>query len=237
MKCEDVQALFSDYYDGETELVEEISLHLEGCSDCSKDYVEYYNMLAYVANIEEPDAPEGLHRALVSFADGFFRGRKKHISVVSHRFTSVFASLAAAAAAVLFVWFSGVFDTGAGAYDGQQMFFEFAMPHAAAEVFVEVYDDFHRERLFDLDDEAYDSPFARHYMMIDEFTGDEISGILIPEADDFVFFEPVFAEETVSPAIRPHFATAVIFLAIGMFLGLNVHRIIKHMERKSYDAP
>ena len=229
MKCEDVQALFSDYYDRESELVEEISLHLEGCSDCSKDFVEYYNMLADVANIEETDVPDGFHQGLMSYADGFSRGRRKHISVTSHRFASVFASLAAAAAAVLFVWFSGVFDTGR-MYDDPQMFAEFE-PHAAARSFDEIY-DFPRERLFEAEDEAYDYPLAWHIMATDEFTGDEISAFFIPETD-FAFFEPA----TARPAMRPHFATAMIFLVVGLFLGLNTHRIIKHIERKSDYAP
>ena len=256
MKCEDVRNLFSEYFDDETEMASEITLHLDRCSDCRKEFEEYHKLLIDVANIEEPDVPDGFHQALVSYADGFYRGRKKHISITSHRFASVFGSLAAAAAAVLIVWFTGAFDTSPALLESPQMLAEVAAPQAAADAFEDVYDIpeyFPRARHFDFDDETYDFyigvfdepyPFVWHYMTTDEFTGEEISAFIIPEADTFVFFDEPFFEPIIievgymgSPVIRPRFATAVVFLMIGLFLGYHLHRLNKYLERKSDNAP
>ena len=246
MKCEYVRELFSEYYDDETELSEKIALHLDECQSCSSEYEEYRSLLADVASLDEPDVPDGFRASLVSYADGFYRGRKKHISITSHRFVSVFGSMAAAAAAVLFVWFSSVFDTGAGMYERPEMLAEFAVPQAASETlydYYEVFEDFPAARRFDFGDASYDyvseTPYLWHYMTVDEFTGEGVSAFVMPESDYFGFFEPIIIEVGYmgSPVIRPRFATAVLFLIIGLFLGFNLHRLAKYIERKSDNAP
>ena len=246
MKCEDVRGLFSEYYDGETNQADEISLHLEGCADCNNEFEEFRSIFLHVSDIKETDVPVGFRQALVSYADGFYKGRKRHISITRHKFASAFASMAAAAAAVLVVWSIGIFDTGSVMYDDPQMFTEFATPQTAAGAFVEafeVYDDLPRARFFDFDDETYDYvhdyPFAWHYMTTDEFSDEEITAFVIPETDDFIFFRSYFIETGytgITTVIRPRFATAVVFLLIGIFLGFNTNRLAKYIERKSDNA-
>ena len=252
MKCEDVRDLFSEYYDDATKQAGEITLHLERCPDCSNEFEAYSKLVVDVASIKEPEVPDGFHQALVSYVDGFYRGRKRHISILSHRFTSVFASMAAAAAAMLFVWFTGIFDTGLVVYESPQMLAEFAAPQAAAEDFYQswyVYEDFPLARHFDFDDETYDFvmgvfdepyPYEWHYVQAYE----EASPFIAPETDDFAFvdapfFEPVIIEIGYMgrPVGRPNFTTAVVFLVIGLFLGYQVHRLVKYLERKSDNAP
>ena len=248
MKCEDVRDLFSEFYDGETEQASEIALHFDGCSVCKNEFDSYSRLLVEVTNLDEPDVPEGFHSALVSYADGFYRGRKRHISLTSHRFASVFGSLAAAAAAVLIVWFSGVFDTGAMAQP--EMFAEFAMPHAAAAEADEawlVYDDAPLARGFYFEDETYDlymgyfdepDPFAWHQIRYCEIRLEGFTGYVVANHDNLVFFGPLtdYVEQYESP-IRPHVAAAILFTFVGIFLGFNIHIFVKYMERKSNNAP
>ena len=251
MNCENVQALFSEYFDKETELVEDISLHLDGCPVCSKEFLEYYSILADVASIEEPDVPYGFREALVSYTDGFVQGRKKRISITNHRIISAISSLAAAAAVVLVAWFSGVFDTGFVVYENPRMLAEFTMPQAVAGAFDEAFEvSGVSPRLghFDFGDEAYDFiyeyPLTWPYMTTDEFTGEEISAFIIPESDDFDFIAESIIEPVIigvgymgNPVVRPRFVTAVVFLIIGLFLGFSLHRLVNYIERKSDNAP
>ena len=212
MTCEDVQVLFSEYYDNETKQASTIAMHLEGCPNCSQSYEEYRLFLSDIANIDEFDVPSGFHASLISHVDGFIKGRSKHISIKSHRFFGAVSSAAAAAVVVLVVWYTGVFDTGT--HENHQWAAEFHAPQAAAGVFA--HDDF-------------DEVLTRH----------------IPEAgfisgDSLPFPDPLLIEVGYlgSPVtvIRPHFATAMVFLIIGLILGFNIHRLTKYIERKKNNA-
>ena len=248
MKCEDVRDLFSEYHDDETEQASEIALHIDGCPACKVEFEAYGRILADVASLEEPDVPDGFHAALVSYADGFYRGRKRHISLTSHRFVSLFGSLAAAAAAVLFVWFSGVFETYIVAQP--EMIAEFAMPHAVAGDFAApppaeawaVHEDFPSMRVYEFEDEVYDlfmgyfdesDAYTWHYISQEEF-----AALMISNYGDYVFFEPVaaYVVQSESPT-RPLVAAAILFTFVGIFVGFNIHIFVKYMERKSDNAP
>ena len=258
MKCEEYQNLFSEYYDGSTNKSGDIAYHLDRCPECKNDYELYRRILDDVASIKEPDVPDGLRLLLVSHAEGFHKGRKKHISIISHRFSSVFASMAAAAAAVLFVWYTGIFGTDIIADEGREMLVELALPQAAAERYFENEDlsltgsfdddDFPLARRFDIDDAEYDFvmgifdepyPYQWHYLQDFVPEHEEFSPLIITESHDFGFFEPIFIEVGYlgSPVVRPHFATAVLFLIIGLFLGYHIHRLVKYIERKTNNAP
>ena len=255
MKCEDARDLFSEYYDDKTSLADDFTMHLESCPECNKEFEEFRTLLVTLANIEEPDVPDGLRTELVSYTDGFYKGRRRHISITTHRFTSMFGSIAAAAAAVLIVWFTGAFDTSPRVvYESPGMLAEFVVPQAAGGTFDEVrelYDDFPLARVFEFEEETYDFvigifdepyPFEWHLRGY-EVTGEEVSGFIIPEAEGLIYFdpfvEPIFIEVGYlgSPVIRPRFATAIVFLIIGLFIGYQLHLLAKYIERKSDNAP
>ena len=238
MKCEDVRNLFSEYYDDETDKSGEIALHLDGCPDCTREFEEYRGLFIRLANIKEPEVPRGFRRELVSYTEGFYSGRKRHVSLIVHRFTSVLSSMAAAAAAVLVVWFIFAHDTGTAVDERPEMIAELAVPQAAAEVYEYDEPPFVRGFVFEeadydfaigiFDDEWY---YADDY---DVWAWEEI----ITEAEDFGFFDPVFFDVGYdgSRSILPHFTTAAIFLVIGLFLGFVAYELLIYIDRKLDDA-
>ena len=105
MGCETVRDLFSEYYDGVSEVALDIERHMESCAECRREYENFAALFASIAHFREPDVSEEFHASLVSYVDGYIKSRK-HFMRRSWRSVRVgLGAVAAAAAAILlFVW-------------------------------------------------------------------------------------------------------------------------------------
>ena len=246
MRCEDVQSLFSEYYDKTTNLFDEISLHLEKCIVCKTEYSEFKSLLEYLPEIKEPAVPDKIRRALVSHVDGFVKGNKNRISIYRHRFWTGLSSAAAAAAAVLLVWFTGIFDTGA-LHENFGMHAEYIVPSAAhgwaAPSPFEI-EGHLPGRMMNVP-EAAGGIADNEYFYNDEWP--ESSFNLVPDDDRLIGFraaheDVIFAsdmhetENRVQTGFRPHLLTAILFAIIGMAAGYKLNRLVEYIDRKSKNA-
>jgi|GEM_PF-3661402 len=111
MNCDDVVALFSEYYDGEDfDASAEFSAHLLECLACAEEYKRYAQLMDEVKALPEPAMPVGFHAALMR--------RVRDTSARKRRgFYLPFVAAAAAAVFIVGFWFAGVFEFGGNYVD------------------------------------------------------------------------------------------------------------------------
>ena len=66
MRCEEVQGLFSEIYDGVAENQPILAKHLLNCPACAAEYESYSQLLDDVRFLPEPELPEGFHDTMMS---------------------------------------------------------------------------------------------------------------------------------------------------------------------------
>ena len=150
MRCIDVQAQFSEIYDGVAERQAVLAKHLINCPVCAAEYESYSQLLNDVKFLPEPELPEGFHDTIMSkisaiappsdhAIDEIIQGlnRRKN-RVPQRRRNTTFARWAGVAAACLLMvslWAANSFELPMR----RDMFvtYDMVMPQAADEVAME----------------------------------------------------------------------------------------------------
>ena len=123
VKCNDIQALFSEYYDslrGEDALEEatraEIAAHLLKCASCVAEFEKYSRFLEEVRNLPDVDTPMDFHENLMEYVETYNHDDvhkmpprpAKPKQPIFRRFAPWVA--AAASLIAVFIWMVGYFS-------------------------------------------------------------------------------------------------------------------------------
>ena len=66
MDCKDIQAQFSEYYDGDAQ-ASNVHAHLTTCDSCASEYKKYSQLIDQVRALPSPEMPQGFHEKLMSY--------------------------------------------------------------------------------------------------------------------------------------------------------------------------
>jgi len=120
MGCKDIQALFSEYFDGDGENIagvprEEIAAHLRECPDCAAEYESFSQLMKEVQLLPEPGLPPRFHEGLMEHVRNTVKKEARLKKRKQFAFYRRIAATAVAASLLLVVfWMSGIFDFGTG---------------------------------------------------------------------------------------------------------------------------
>jgi len=118
--CNDIQSLFSEFYDDNND---EVFKHLDTCVECKNEFEKYAQLMDEVRNLPIPEPPEDFHSKLMSGVRNNNATTKNHQKRLEQERRKIsfqrrfsFATTAVAACFLMAViWFGGFFESRDGA--------------------------------------------------------------------------------------------------------------------------
>ena len=117
MNCNDIETLFSEYYDSEA--FEDVTLpeatrlaiaaHFQTCAVCATEYARYAALLDEVWNLPDVAMPPGFHQQLMHYVSANANQQKQRQKKSIFRHANTWVAMAATLAAV-FLWGLFVFN-------------------------------------------------------------------------------------------------------------------------------